>query len=62
MNAVVEFRPQQQMPAPTFSMSDMERVALAIAKGGSGGTSTITGCCIIRGGGADARYGGAGAA
>lgn len=38
MNAVVPFQPQQAV-APTFTMSDMERVALAIAKGGLFGST-----------------------
>lgn len=37
MNAVVQFQPQNQVAA--FSMSDMERVALAIAKGGLFGST-----------------------
>ena len=39
MNAVVPFQPQQQFVAPQFTMSDMERVALAIAKGGLFGST-----------------------
>jgi hypothetical protein len=40
MNAVVAFSPQQSQPAiPNFTMSDMERVALAIAKGGLFGST-----------------------
>ena len=38
MNAVVQFQPTQPL-APSFSMSDMERVALAIAKGGLFGST-----------------------
>lgn len=38
MNAVVQFQPAQSI-APAFTMSDMERVALAIAKGGLFGSS-----------------------
>jgi hypothetical protein len=38
MNAVVQFQPQQA-PALSFTMSDMERVALAIAKGGLFGSN-----------------------
>lgn len=37
--AVVPFRPQAPAPALTFTMSDMERVALAIAKGGMFGSN-----------------------
>jgi len=39
MNAVVEFRPQSQAVTPNFTMTDMERVALAIAKGGLFGSN-----------------------
>jgi len=38
MNAVVQFQPQHAA-VPNFSMTDMERVALAIAKGGLFGSS-----------------------
>lgn len=38
MNAVVQFQPSQPV-APVFTMSDMERVALAIAKGGLFGST-----------------------
>lgn len=37
-NAVVQFQPQQAV-IPNFTMSDMERVALAIAKGGLFGSN-----------------------
>lgn len=42
MNAVVQIQPASAVPAPiaaSFTMSDMERVALAIAKGGLFGSS-----------------------
>jgi hypothetical protein len=39
MNAVVQFQPQQQPVSQQFTMSDMERVALAIAKGGLFGST-----------------------
>lgn len=39
MNAVVQFQPQQAAPAQSFTMSEMERVALAIAKGGLFGST-----------------------
>jgi hypothetical protein len=39
MNAVVQFQPQPNAVAPSFTMSDMERVALAIAKGGLFGST-----------------------
>ena len=39
MNAVVQFQPQSQAVAPSFTMNDMERVALAIAKGGLFGST-----------------------
>jgi hypothetical protein len=38
MNAVVQFQPSQAV-TPQFTMSDMERVALAIAKGGLFGST-----------------------
>lgn len=38
MNAVVQFQPQQAV-VPNFTMGDMERVALAIAKGGLFGSN-----------------------
>jgi hypothetical protein len=38
MNAVVQFQPQSQI-IPNFTMNDMERVALAIAKGGLFGST-----------------------
>lgn len=42
MNAIVQFQPASAVPAPVaaaFTFSDMERVALAIAKGGLFGSS-----------------------
>lgn len=39
MNAVVQFQPQSQQLAASFTMPDMERVALAIAKGGLFGST-----------------------
>lgn len=39
MNAIVQHQPQASNAAPSFSMSDMERVALAIAKGGLFGST-----------------------
>lgn len=51
MNQVVQFQPQQaQLAAPAFSMSDMERVALAIAKGGlfgSGDPNAVLTLCML---------------
>ena len=49
-NAVVEFRPQSQQVTPNFSMSDMERVAMAIAKGGlfgSGDPNAVLTLCML---------------
>jgi hypothetical protein len=50
MNAVVQFQPQAQSAVPAFSMSDMERVALAIAKGGlfgSGDPNAVLTLCML---------------
>jgi len=50
MNQVVPFQPQAQAPAPSFTMSEMERIALAIAKGrlfGSDDPNAVLTLCMV---------------
>jgi hypothetical protein len=53
MNAVVQFQPQANAVAvPSFTMSDMERIATAIAKGGMFGSkdpyAVLTLCMVAQ--------------
>lgn len=50
MNAVVQYQPQAATPAQTFTMSEMERIALAIAKGrlfGSDDPNAVLTLCMV---------------
>lgn len=50
MNTVVQYQPQAAAPAPAFTMSEMERIALAIAKGrlfGSDDPNAVLTLCMV---------------